>query len=139
MDAALKTEVRRRARGRCEYCGIPDTASRLPFQFDHVIATSHGGASEISNLSYSCLPCNKHKGPNLSGIDPKTKKIVRLFHPRLHKWHYHFRWEGPYVLGRTAYGRATVAALAMNDPLYVAVRKTLIDEGIRPPAEESTE
>ena len=136
MKAALEREVRRRANGRCEYCGIPESASRLPFQFDHIIAISHGGATSLGNLAYSCLPRNKHKGTNLSGIDPTTDKIVRLFHPRLHQWHYHFRWEGPLVCGRTAYGRATVVTLAMNDPMVVTVRETLIQEGVLPPDAE---
>jgi hypothetical protein len=137
MNASLQEEVRKRAHGRCEYCGVPESASRLPFQIDHVIAICHKGATALNNLAYSCLPCNKHKGPNLSGIDPKTKKIARLFHPRRHKWHFHFRWEGPIVHGQTPYGRATVEVLRMNEPIYMAVRRTLIEEGVFPPDDES--
>ena len=139
MNAVLQRLVRQRAKGRCEYCVIAESASRLPFQIDHIVAISHGGATILSNLSYSCLSCNKHKGPNLSGIDPKTKRIVRLFHSPLHKWEYHFRYQGAYVSGRTPYGRATVATLAMNDPMFVAVRQTLIEEGVLPPSAESAD
>jgi 5-methylcytosine-specific restriction endonuclease McrA len=133
MKSSLKRKVRRLSRGRCEYCGIPESATHLPFQFDHIIATSHGGESILGNIAYSCLPCNKHKGPNLSGIDPKTKKIVPLFHPRRQNWQRHFRWRGPFVRGRTPTGRATVAVLHTNEPVFVAVRLELIDEGILPP------
>lgn len=130
MDASLQEKVRQLAAGSCEYCRIPETAVKLPFQFDHIIARQHGGKTVASNISYSCLPCNKHKGPNIAGIDPKTQKMVPLFHPRRHKWHRHFRWDGPYLRGRTAIGRATIVVLAINEPVYVAVRQTLLDEGV---------
>jgi hypothetical protein len=48
-------------------------------------------------------------------------------------WERHFRWNGPYLIGRTAIGRVTVEVLAMNDPLRVAVREELIAEGVLPP------
>src|SRR5438874_719124 len=124
MDAALQEQVRARAAGHCEYCRIPEAVVHLPFQIDHIIAQQHGGATELRNLSYSCLPCNKRKGPNIAGLDPKTKKLVPLFHPRRHKWQRHFRWDGPYLRGKTPIGRATIVVLAINDPVYVAVRQT---------------
>src|SRR5262249_49097443 len=67
-----------------------------------------------------------HKGPNLAGIDPTTGKLTRLFHPRRHKWSWHFRWDGPRLVGRTAIGRAIVAVLGMNLPHRVALRADLI-------------
>jgi hypothetical protein len=82
-----------------------------------------------------CFSCNRHKGPNLAGIDRTTSrtKLVRLFNPRRQKWERHFRWEGPYLVGRTPVGRVTVDVLAMNDPVRVAVRQELVDEGLWPP------
>jgi hypothetical protein len=76
---------------------------------------------------------NGHKGPNIAGIDPVTKKLTKLFHPRRHKWDRHFRGQGPYIVGRTAVGRVTVAVLAMNDPEVIEVRAALLEEGIFPP------
>jgi len=87
---------------------------RLPFQIDHIIAEQHGGRASLSNLAYSCLPCNKRKGPNLAGVDPKTRRLVRLFHPRRHRWQRHFRWDGPILRGRTPVGRATIRVLGIN-------------------------
>jgi hypothetical protein len=69
----------------------------------------------------------------LSGIDPKTGKITRLFHPRIHKWSAHFRWDGPILEGRTEIGRTTVEVLEVNLAHRVAFRQTLIDEGAFPP------
>ena len=79
--------------------------------------------------------CNSHKGPNIAGIDPKRKRLTKLFNPRRHKWTRHFRWDGPYLVGRTAVGRVTVAVLAMNDPEAVEVRAALVEEGTFPPDE----
>jgi hypothetical protein len=73
------------------------------------------------------------QGTNISGIDPKTRRRTRLFHPRRHKWDWHFRWKGPLLVGRTSLGRATIAVLALNDPNLVAVRQALIDELRFPP------
>jgi hypothetical protein len=91
MDAALDRLVRQRAGGRCEYCRLPQAASGVPFEIDHIIARQHRGRTTASNLAVSCAYCNGHKGPNLTGIDPATGKLTRLFHPRRHKWSHHFR------------------------------------------------
>jgi hypothetical protein len=101
----------------------------VPFPIDHIIARQHGGESVSSNLALSCLHCNCHKGPNIAGLDPKTRALTRLFHPRRHKWDRHFRWNGPRLVGRTPIGRTTVVVLALNDPDLVAVRMALIEEG----------
>lgn len=68
-----------------------------------------------------------------SGVDPSSRKIVRIFHPRRMKWHKHFRWEGPWLVGRTTVGRSTVVTLKMNDPLRVRLRMELIQNGEFPP------
>src|SRR5262245_9600965 len=107
MDETLVQEVWRRASNTCEYCLIPQDYYPAPSEIDHIISRQHGGPTILSNLALSCLHCNSHKGPNIAGIDPVTKKLTRLFHPRRHKWHRHFRWEGAYLAGRTAVGRAT--------------------------------
>jgi hypothetical protein len=59
--------------------------------------------------------------------------ITRLFNPRRDKWTRHFRWEGPYLVGKTSVGRTTIVVLAMNHPDAVAVRQSLTEEGLFPP------
>ncbi len=136
MDEWLVQAVRQRAGNRCEYCLATQSAyPTVTFPVDHVIARQHGGLTSLGNLALSCLHDNAHKGPNLSGIDPLTKKLTQLFHPRRHKWAKHFRWDGPYLVGLTAVGRTTIRVLAMNDPEAVAVREALLEEGQFPPAE----
>ena len=134
MDAALRRRVRARAGDRCEYCRLhQDDEPFFRLQIEHVRAKQHGGADDVDNLALACHHCNLHKGPNLAGIDPRTGKMVRLFHPRRHKWAWHFRWDGPVLVGRTAIGRATVDVLAMNLPERVALREELIEDGVFPP------
>jgi hypothetical protein len=133
MDQATKEQVERRAGGRCEYCHLPAAHVLTPFQVEHIVAKQHGGKDRLLNLAHACLRCNLHKGPNLTGIDPKTGKLTRLFHPRRHAWKRHFRWDGPRLVGRTAVGRTTVAVLAMNEPERVVLRQELLDQGILVP------
>src|SRR5262249_29609852 len=133
MTEALRESVRRRAGGRCEYCGLPEAGSPvLPLHIEHIVARKHGGHSRPSNLALACFHCNFHKQTDLVGIDPVTGKRATLFHPRRHKWARHFRWDGTVLLGRTAIGRATIAVLAMNDDDMIELRTALAEEGAFP-------
>src|ERR1039457_5922116 len=107
MHRKIELTVRRRAGGICEYCRLPESLSHLPFPLDHVIARQHGGQSTEDNLAVACPEGNLHKGPNISGIDPKTRALTRLFNPRIDDWKIHFRWDGAILVGRTAIGRTT--------------------------------
>jgi hypothetical protein len=134
MEAALRQAVRRRAGRRCEYCQLPEARSPLvPFQIEHIVAHQHGGATRLSNLALACHRDNLCKGPNLAGIDPVTRRLVPLFHPRRMKWSRHFRYRGSVLVGRTAIGRATIGVLQMNHKERIDLRQTLIDEGVFPP------
>jgi hypothetical protein len=93
---------------------MPQAYDDGSFEFDHIIAVSHGGVTAASNICLACFSCNSFKGPNLSGVDEKTGKVVPLFHPRRQKWRRHFQWDGPRLIGRTAPGRATIATLRIN-------------------------
>ena len=133
MERALEELVWRRAADCCEYCHMPQRFDDAPFEIDHIIAASHGGPKRASNLCLACFSCNSFKGPNLAGVDPKTRKVVALYHPRRHKWAWHFRWDGPCLVGRTPTGRATIATLRINLDHRLAHRQELIDEGAFPP------
>lgn len=130
MDAALTDEVWSRAGGCCEYCLMPQAVHILTFPIDHVIARQHGGETVGSNLALSCTRCNSYKGPNIAGLDPATAELTRLFHPRSDVWAEHFRLIGPTIGGLTSIGRTTVCVLQFNHEDYVALRRSLIAEGI---------
>ena len=130
MDARLREAVRQRAQGCCEYCQFPEPFTRVPFQIDHIIPEKHDGPTTFENLALACFFCNTHKGPNLSGLDPQTGELSRLFHPRQDRWQEHFRWEGAILIGLTAVGRATLQVLRINRADAVAVRQSLLEEGV---------
>jgi hypothetical protein len=134
MEKSLEQEVRRRANGRCEYCLLPEMAVPEPFQFDHVIARQHGGTTTSDNLAICCVHCNRHKGPNVAGVDPTGGRILPLFHPRRGRWEDHFAWRGPVLEGLTDTGRVTIWVLRMNAPSLLTIRSALIAEGVFPPA-----
>src|SRR3954462_12039173 len=133
MDSLLAALVRERSHFRCEYCQMPQEYDGFTHEIDHVIAKKHGGRTVANNLVLACFPCNNHKGPNIAGLDPVTKKLTQLFNPRRHKWARHFRWEGPYLKGKTAVGRVTIAVLEINFSDRILLRQSLIDEGVFPP------
>jgi 5-methylcytosine-specific restriction endonuclease McrA len=123
MDAATKRHVRRRARNRCEYCGLHQKYSPLvPLQIEHIIPKKHGGGDDPQNLALACIDCNLSKGSNLSGIDPRTSRISELYHPRRDRWDDHFERRGPFIVGKTPIGRATVRVLNMNSEDQIELR-----------------
>jgi 5-methylcytosine-specific restriction endonuclease McrA len=130
IPSALRSEVIKRAQGRCEYCRVPQEAEWTDYEVDHVIAEQHGGKAEMKNLAYACFDCNRYKGPNLTSIDPQTGEVTRLFNPRTQKWDDHFQLDpnGP-ILPQTSEGRATARLLRFNDPIRVQQRADLIAAG----------
>ncbi len=126
----LRHPVAERSRYCCEYCQLPEQWTSLPFQLDHVIAEKHRGETSLANLAYACLHCNSFKGPNIAGRDLETGDIVRLFNPRRDNWSDHFEWDGPVLRPRTSIGRVTIDVLRINLPHRLAVRTSLIEEGL---------
>lgn len=120
--------ARERTHRSCEYCRFPERFSELPFVLDHVIARQHGGKAGPDNLAVCCGFCNRHKGPNIAGIDPRSGRVTRLFNPRRDVWPRHFRFNGLSVVGKTAVGRTTAQVLAMNHPDQILVRAALMSE-----------
>lgn len=126
MDTPIREALRNRAKGRCEYCHMPEQFSTLRFQQDHVIAQKHRGRTALENLAWSCPECNARKGSDLTGIDPVTGRLDRLFNPRLDRWEDHFQWNGAELAGKTVNGRITVALLQINREERIAVRRELM-------------
>ena len=95
------------------------------------MARQHGGDSEPENLALACHYCNQHKGPNLAGVDPETRAVVRLFHPRRDAWNEHFRRENVRIVGLTAVGRATAQLLGFNHDRPLELRGAVESPGQR--------
>lgn len=132
MDADLRRLVWERANGRCEYCQMKQEFDELTFQIEHIVPKKHHGSDDADNLALACFACNNHKGPNLSGHDPQTGEMTRLFHPRRDKWEEHFEWKEAMLFGRTGIGRATVEVLEINLSYRSELRMALIEEGVFP-------
>jgi len=133
MERALDQLVWQRAGGRCEHCQVAPEHDRLPFEIDHIVAKKHGGARRASKLCLACFVDNNHKGANIAGLDPRSRRLTALFHSRRHKWGRHFSWDGPLLVGLTPIGRTTIAVWEINLDYRVAFRQGLIDEGVFPP------
>lgn len=130
MSPTLRKEVRERADNRCEYCRIRQVHdSSHPFHVEHINPRKHGGDDVSENLALACNHCNLHKGPNLTGRDPDTNEIVRLFDPRHDHWTEHFKFEGILIVGLTAVGRTTSWVLQMNSDDRVELRAILFELG----------
>lgn len=125
MDRAIRDLIRSRAGLCCEYCRLPQIYSELAHHIEHIVAKQHGGSDEADNLALACHRCNLHKGPNLSGIDPRSGQVAPLFNPRHEGWLDHFSFDGEWIVGLTATGRATIQVLAMNDPRRRELRREI--------------
>lgn len=130
LTPTVRLQVRDRAQGRCEYCRLPEGFGFMPYEIDHIIAEQHGGPADPVNLAYSCLPCNRRKGPNIASIDNLTNERVWLFNPRTQNWHEHFQLHADgTIAGLTPEGRATVALLGFNTGERVQERAALLALG----------
>ncbi|MSU59562.1 MAG: HNH endonuclease [Pedosphaera sp.] len=126
MSATLRLAVRKRAAARSEYCRLPDLVPHLMrFHLEHIRARRHGGPSSLNNLAWACARCNERKGTNLSGVDPDTNRVVRLFNPRRDAWTRHFAWDGLRIRGLTTMGRATAWLLEFNSDERLTLRQGL--------------
>ena len=130
IPADIRRLVRARAKECCEYCRMPEFWSFVSHEVDHVVALKHGGDTIENNLALSCILCNKHKGSDLSSIDPVNGDLVALFHPRSDSWEDHFCIEGDQILPVTATGRVTVRLLQLNQRERRRERQVLIDAGL---------
>lgn len=59
VHGTLRYEVLKRARFRCELCGI--SAYEKALEVDHILPRNHGGSDDISNLQTLCYSCNAMK------------------------------------------------------------------------------
>ena len=80
-----------------------------------------------------CWFCNLRKSDRVDATDRDTGVTASLFHPRSHAWHEHFAWEDYHLVGLTATGRATVAALDLNQPRRIRIRQAEQTFGLFPP------
>ncbi|MCO5243014.1 MAG: HNH endonuclease [Anaerolineae bacterium] len=141
IPRSLRDQVKRRAGFRCEYCRTAEWLSGIEGEIDHIIPRSEGGSSDLENLCYACAACNGYKQAKTSAIDPLSKTLVHLFHPRKHVWEENFAWSDDTlrIIGLTPVGRATVEGLRLNHPLAVSARTIWSRVGYHPPPEDGND
>jgi len=107
----------------------------MPMSVDHIVPEAAGGTAAEENLWLACRRCNEFKGTRTTGMDPETGTEVPLFHARTDVWHEHFRWskDGTLLVGKTPCGRATCAALRLNNAEIVVARRLWVSAGWWPP------
>jgi HNH endonuclease len=132
LSTSLRQLVSQRASGACEYCRIHQAFSIYSHEIDHVIALKHGGESTDDNLVLACLPCNRHKGSDLTSIDPLRGVITPLFNPRTQIWLEHFQLEGGLIVGITAIGQTTIFLLQINETSRLQLRQALVTQRLYP-------
>lgn len=140
ISDALYQLIAQDAGGQCGYCRAPQGALPYRLEVEHLLPISRGGSDERDNLWRSCHKCNKLRSNRVAGIDPVTRVEARLFNPRRDDWNHHFAHhrDGVYIVGRTAIGRATVAALQLNDAYHLSARGVWIVAGIYPPRSDTS-
>jgi 5-methylcytosine-specific restriction endonuclease McrA len=86
-------------------------------EIEHPGLRALGGSDEESNLWLSCSLCNRYKGAQVEATDPLARDPLPLYDPRTNNWHEHFSWsaDGAKIVGLTPVGRASVAALKLNN------------------------
>lgn len=135
VPAALRAEVRKRAKSLCEYCHIDETWQYVPFTIDHVVPISAGGSTEWENLALACFHCNRYKGDATQAADPATGQTMPFFNPRTQHWDEHFIWSSNklQIIALTATGRATLQALNLNRERVRRIREADVAVGRHPP------
>jgi hypothetical protein len=135
IPAELRRLIADRGQHCCEYCRTQAQYSADSFTVDHIIPRSLGGSTMADNLALCCYGCNQHKSRRTAASDPVTDILVRFFHPRQQRWEAHFVWNDDFtlMLGLTPTGRVTIAALQLNRPGLVNLRRVLYAIGEHPP------
>lgn len=120
---------------RCAYCMTPAWLVGDNLTIDHVVPRSMGGETVFTNLCLACWACNTIKNDRITGIDPQTSQVFRLYHPHHMQWHQHFCWieQGLYISGITPIGRTTVTTLQLNRLPLLETRRYWIQAGWHPP------
>lgn len=133
IGAELARLVRDRAGDRCEYCRMSQALQGGTFHVEHVVPRAHGGTSTPENLAWACPGCNLGKSSRIEAIDPETERLVPLYHPRRDVWNAHFHWVDRTLFSTTSVGRATIAALNLNQPRRLLIREAEALFGWFPP------
>jgi hypothetical protein len=137
ISEEIRQRVREKANNRCGYCKSLQKYVLGVLEIEHIIPKAKGRTDEEENLWLACRMCNNYKGIQTHAKDPLNDRKTQLFNPRMQKWSKHFTWsdDGIYIIGLTACGRVTVAALQLNNIYAITVRQAWVSVGWHPPTD----
>jgi HNH endonuclease len=135
VPAQLRQQVRDRFANCCAYCQTAEALTVVTFEVEHIFPRSAGGETVFANLCLACPMCNRCKAERMFAVDPATQQEAPLYRPHVDDWDAHFAWsdDATQIVPATATGRATVAALRMNRPALVRLRRMWTASGEHPP------
>lgn len=139
MSVYVPVELQRAVRARygncCAYCHTAEDLTIVVFEIEHIVPRALGGETVLDNLCLACPMCNRCKADRTRAVDPATGREVPLFHPHNDDWTNHFAWseDGTRIVALTPTGRATLAALRMNRPQLIRMRRMWVVMGEHPP------
>lgn len=131
ISVGLRQHIRDTFANCCAYCKTPEALTATTFEIEHIRPRSAHGETAFDNLCLACPTCNRFKSHRQTATDPVTQQQVSLFHPHQQQWKDHFVWskDATEIQALTPVGRATIAALKMNRPQLVRVRRMWIKMG----------
>lgn len=129
ISSELRELVASRASFVCEYCLISEEDTFFGCQVEHIISRKHGGLSELENLAYACVFCNRFKGSDIASLSAETSELIRFYHPRIDRWREHFTLNGITILPNTPIAEVTVRILQINSEERLLEREILHRQG----------
>lgn len=126
LNQALRRQVAVRADHLCEYCLVHEQETAFGCAVDHIISLKHGGTSDIENLAYACVFCNRFKGSDIGSIILETQEFTRFYNPRRDRWADHFQLTDAMLAPITSIGKVTARILGFNDSDRLLERQLLI-------------
>jgi hypothetical protein len=125
MSSSIPVKLRKHFANCCAYCRTAEDLTATTFEFEHILPRAAGGETVFENICLSCPMCNRYKSDRVHWQDAALPTPSALFHPHHDRWSDHFTWnEGATeLIDLTPVGRATIAALKMNRPQMIRVRR----------------
>lgn len=120
LASKAREQVRKRAQGRCEFCGVSESDIGGMLTVDHFQPRVKGGNDDLNNLIYCCAACNQYK------LDywPEAAVDPELWNPREEPISFHFLELSDGTLHPlTSKGAFTLRRLRLNRQPLVAHRQ----------------
>jgi len=124
--------VASRANFVCEYCLIAEEDAYFRFQIEHIVSRKHGGSSQLENLAFACVFCNRYKGSDIASLKRGTNELIRFYNPRTDRWREHFHLKRVFIKSLTDIGAATARILQTNHENQILEREVLRTRGRYP-------